>query len=124
MVINFTNLVKYVQDMTHIAVKLRNRLLNELINMIMGGHKVSINHLRELLRKVNKSVHGLNNTDVFPIDRQNFKSFEKIVDERVIEALQKNVKDCEGTVKYLQLCHEIVSSFAGKTAGPFFANNV
>lgn len=107
---NSNNGVEYVQDMTHIAVKLRNRLLS-LRNLTMGSHKVSIHHLRERLRNVNKSVHGLNNIDVFPMDRQNFRSFEKIVDERVVEALKNNVKDCEGTVMYLQLCHEIVSSY-------------
>lgn len=108
---NFNNDVEYVQDMTHIAVKLRNRLLSLRTNLTMSGHKVSIDHLRELLRNVNKSVHGLNNIDVFPIDRQNFRSFEKIVHERVVEALKNNVKDCEGTVMYLQLCYEIVSSY-------------
>lgn len=97
--------------MTHVATKLRNRLLNEPIKMVMGAKTVSIAHLKSLVKNVQKSVHGLNSSDVYLIDRQNFKSFEKIVDERVIKALEESVNNSEATVQYLKICYDITSSY-------------
>lgn len=109
--IHQNNAVICVQDTTHIATKLRNRLLKPGINLLMGTEKVSVAHLKTLVRVVNKSIHGLNESDVCPIDRQNFRSFEKIVDVRVIDALRARINGCEGTIKYLEICSEIASSF-------------
>lgn len=80
-----------VQDTIHIAGKLRCRLLNESKKLVIGNKTASIKHLKELVKNVHKSVHGLNNTDVTPVDKQNFKSFDKMVDERVILALSNSV---------------------------------
>lgn len=77
-----------IQDTVHICTKFRNRLLNTVISLRMGTHKVSIEHLNMLIRKVPKDVHGLTLTDVCPNDRQNFKSFEKITTQRVFDALE------------------------------------
>lgn len=101
----------FIQDMTHIATKLRNRLLNEKVTLTMGSKTASIKHLKELIKNVNKSIHGLNPSDVSPFDRQNYKSFRKIIEDRVLEALNVNIKNCEGTVKYLQICCDITRSF-------------
>lgn len=54
---------------------------------------------------------GARLTDVRLIDRQNFHSYEKIVDERAIRALQNHVNDAEATIKYLQLCSDVTSSY-------------
>lgn len=105
------NGVKYVQDTIHIATKLRNRLLKPSINILMGIKKVSIMHLKSLVRNVQKNIHGLNDTDICSRDRQNFLSFQKIIDKRVTEALKVHVKDSEGTLKYLQICDDVTSSF-------------
>lgn len=102
---------KCIQDMTHVATKLRNRLLCSAVTLAMGTKTVLIGHLNHLIKHVNKSVHGLTSHDVNPVDRQNFKSFEKLVDKRVIEALDQRVANSEATIKYLQLCSEITSSF-------------
>lgn len=112
------NELQLIQDETHIATKLRNRLLNELIEMTMGMYKVSLGHLKELVKKVHKSVHGLTMSDINPIDRQNFRSFEKIVEDRVLESLQKYVKGSEATIQYLKLCKEITSSFLDHSLEP------
>lgn len=97
--------------MTHVATKLRNRLLCELIKLTMGSKTVSIEHLKKLIKDVNKSIHGLSAYDICPLDRQNFRSYQKIIDKRVIEALKQYVKNSEGMVKYLQLCSDITYSF-------------
>lgn len=101
----------YIQDTSHIATKMRNRTLNESVSLSMGRYKVAVEHLKKIVNDVDKSVHGLNSTDICPKDRQNLKSFEKIIDQRVISALQKNVPNSEATVKYLKLCDDVTSSF-------------
>lgn len=93
----------FVQDTTHIATKLRNRLLKPGITLPMGSFHVSIHHLIYLVENVQKSSHGLARADVIPLDKMNFDSFNKIIDQRVIEMLQTCVKDSEATIKYLSI---------------------
>lgn len=109
--------VEYVQDMVHIATKLRNKLLNAK-TMNMGNRNVSIVHLHQLLSTVQKSVHGLTKTDVCPQDRQNFESFMSITNTRVIESLKNTIPNCEATVKYLEVCSDIVSSYLDHKIDP------
>lgn len=99
-----------VQDSIHIATKLRNRMLN-VENLPMGTGKVSVKDLKKLVLKIDKSVHGLCMTDVSPIDRQNFNSFERITADRVLNALKTHVPNSQATVKFLQLSRDVVSSY-------------
>lgn len=101
----------YVQDMMHVCGKVRCRILNESAKLTMGSKQASVTHLKSLVSNVQKSVHGLNSTDIRLIDRQNIRSYEKMVDQRVIVALQNHVNGSEATVKYLQLCSDITSSY-------------
>lgn len=64
-----------------------------------------------MLKSVSKEVHGLVLSDIVPEDRQNYGSLEKLMDDRVINALKKYVADCDGTIMYLKLCKLITSSF-------------
>lgn len=98
-----------IQDSTHVATKLRNRLLNK--ELAMGTSKVSIDHLKSLVKNIQKSVHGLSQNDVNPTDRMNFQSFRKIVENRVIEALQ-HIPNSAGTIQYLNICNDVTSSFS------------
>lgn len=100
-----------IQDSTHVATKLRNRLLKEQKVMVMGVSKVSVNHLKALVRNVQKSIHGLTYQDVYPVDKMNYGSFAKIIDPRVIEALKKYVNNCEATIQYLRICEDVTSSY-------------
>lgn len=99
------------QDIIHTVNKGRNRLLKKDIKLPMGNHTVSINHLQQLLRYVHKSVHGLSHSDVFPVDRMNYHSFQKITQDRVIRALQERITNSEGTVQYLLVFRDIANSF-------------
>lgn len=99
-----------VQDSIHIATKLRNRLLN-VDHLPMGTGKVSVNYLKRLVLNVDKSIHGLCLTDVSPVDRQNFDSFERVTADRVINSLLTHIENSEATVKYLELCRYVVSSY-------------
>lgn len=101
----------FIQDTIHIGTKLRNRLLNSPIVLYIGTHIVSIVHIKILLKMVSKEVHGLVLSDVVPEDRQNYGSLEKIMHDRVINAMKTHVADCEATVMYLTLCKLITSAF-------------
>lgn len=78
----------------------------------MGNQKVSITHLRQLLRVESKSIHKLTYSDVFPIDHMNYGSFEKIVNDCVIKALRNKVPESESTVQYLLTFRDISDSFS------------
>lgn len=107
-----------VQDTIHIGTKLRNRLLNSKKIIQMGNKVVSLDHINSLIEKVPKQIHGLVKSDVRPDDRMNFHSLEKIMDNRVIESLTKNIPDSEATQFYLKMCSNITSSFLCKDLKP------
>lgn len=109
---SLTDGIIVTQDTVHISTKARNRLLKRDIVLPMGSHKVSIEHLRKLLKLESKSVHLLAYSDVFPTDRMNFSSFEKIVADNVIEALRNKVPNSEGTIQYLLTFRDITDSFS------------
>lgn len=96
--------------MFHLMTKLRNRLTNDNLKLTMGTKQVTADHLKSLIRKQQKSVHGLNMSDASPVDRQNVRSAERIMQERVILSLN-SVNGSEGTIQYLKMCHNVTSSF-------------
>lgn len=66
-----------------------------------------------LIKEVPKLVHGLVYFDVYPDDRQNFKSMTKCMDDRVQKALRDFVPGSEATAFYLKLCAELATSSMG-----------
>lgn len=107
-----------VQDTIHIGTKLRNRILNSSIVLHIGMKIVSTVHIKALLKTVAKEVHGLVPSDIIPEDKQNYDSLEKLMDNRVLNALKKHVADSEGTIIYLTLCKLITSSFTARNLTP------
>lgn len=107
-----------VQDTIHIGTKLRNRLLNSSIALYIGTKVASTTHIKALLSSVPKEVHALVQSDIFPEDRQNYKSLEKIMDNRVLNAMITHVADSEATVMYLEICKLITSSFTKTNLKP------
>lgn len=103
--------IKTTQDPTHIGTKTRNRLLKNDINLPMGIYKVSIDHLKTLINNTQKSVHGLTFSDVFPVDRMNYHSFDKIIQERVLNALEQRVPNSNATIQYLKTFRDIIDSY-------------
>lgn len=101
----------YVQDTIHIGTKLRNRLLKPAILMPIGNRLASVCHHKTLVSNTTKSVHLLVRSDICPTDRQNFGSLEKIMNQRMIEALEIYVLDSEGTIMFLRLCKQITNSY-------------
>lgn len=111
-------LISFIQDIIHLGTKMRNRMLKYSILLPMGNKQVSIAHLKILLNEVGKEVHGLVWSDLSTDDRQNFGSLQKVMDSRVLKALEKYVPDSEATVKYIELCKDITQSFLDVSLSP------
>lgn len=106
------------QDHIHFGNKCRNRAQKDGINLPMGRFQVSIMHLRSLVKDVQKSIHGLSQMDVCPIDKMNYNSFEKITSDRAIDALQKYIKQSDATVLYLKVCRDATESYMKPDLNP------
>lgn len=107
-----------MQDIVHITAKLRNRLLNSLIVLLIGNKIASISHLKMLINLLPKDTHGLVYSDICPDDRQNYESVKKIMHPNVRTALAQHVIDSEATIEYLQICSEISSSLYDEGLSP------
>lgn len=124
-------IIKYclpkIQDTTHIGTKLRNLLLKPSVLLPFGNSAISLAHLKLLIKNVPKDIHGLTRTDISPDDRQNYKSLEKIMEKRVIDALSKYVVGSEATTTFLIICKYITSSFLRNrhhyTSSPYMVFN-
>lgn len=108
----------FLQDILHIGTKLRNRLLDLVIFLLIGNKVASVSHFKILINLVAKAVHGLVYSDIAPDDRQNYNSLEKVMKPHVREALAKYVLDSEGTIEYIRICHEITSSLYDDDLSP------
>lgn len=64
---------------------------------------------------VPKDEHGLVYKDICPDDRQNFESFRKMTEPRVLHCLRKYIPESEGTVMYLKLCQDVTSAFLNES---------
>lgn len=102
-----------MQDLIHIATKLRSLLLRTLWNHLklpFGNYFIDANHLIVLMNKFPKDKHELTHTVLRPVDKQNFQSVLKICSEKVTALLKTQVKGSEGTVKFLELLRMIIES--------------
>lgn len=106
----------FIQDTVHIATKLRNLLLKTLKNpkqLPFGPNlHIQLKHLVTIMENFTKDQHRLTASVLNPIDRQNFKSVLRIIDDMVIRLLTLNVSKSEGTVKFLQMTRDIIDAFS------------
>lgn len=107
-----------LQDTVHIGTKGRNRLLVASIHLPLGSTLISISHLKLLINNVPKEQHGLVMSDICPEDRQNFGSFQKMMQQRVIDTLTKHIIGSEGTVMFLKICGDVTSSLIDEDLKP------
>lgn len=111
----------YIQDIIHIATKLRNFLLRLLRNkkgLPFGKNYVRLQHLHDLIDILEKKNHLLTLSTLYPDDRQNFKSVQRMCNQEVICSLKENVKGSEGTAQFLQIIRDVVDSFLDKSLTP------
>ncbi|KAF5304707.1 hypothetical protein FQA39_LY09484 [Lamprigera yunnana] len=90
----------YMQDTVHICTKLKTRLTNPNVTMIMGNFNVSIIHLQNLTAKVTKDKHLLCNGDLDNADKMNFRAIDKISSNEVIK-LFHDISESNATIQYL-----------------------
>ncbi|XP_031623022.1 uncharacterized protein LOC116340587 [Contarinia nasturtii] len=102
--------IAYMQDTIHTVLKMRNRFLSPGIILPMGTKVVSVSHLKMLINKVGKGVHGLVMKDICGDDRQNYNALKQIMKPEVTEALAEHIIDSEATIMYIKICHEISSA--------------
>ncbi len=97
-----------MQDATHICTKLRNRLLSSSAYVMMGDDTVSMDYLLKLIECKSKFKHNLVKSDIYPSDKQNYRSCEKLCAS--LEYL-KEIDGSNGTVVYLTLIRCIIIAF-------------
>lgn len=108
-----------MQDAIHGVLKLRTCFLRSYAALPMGNKLASVAHLKQLIKTVPKKVHGLVLSDVSPIDRQNFKSFEKCMSKRTRMALQEYIPGSEATSFFLDLCSKVSTSLMDYDTTPY-----
>lgn len=102
------NSIAYVQDIVHVAVKLKSRLLKPSILLPMGGYIAGAHHLRIVQTTFSKDIHGLGERD---LDKQNFDAVLNIIQGAT---LLQNIPDALPTKQYIILMECVVESYFNK----------
>ena len=71
-------------------------------NFLMGNQHANISHLIQPIDNHSKIDHILTISDVWPKDKQNYSSCEKISNDTVLSILKK-IPNSEATQAYLQV---------------------
>lgn len=112
----------YVQDIVHIATKLRNWLLRTIFNSkrfpFGPKHYIQIDHLKYLVENIPKDQHELTATILNPIDKQNFTSVKRICDQRVVKLLENHVEGSKATAQFLKIVSDIIESYTNPKLKP------
>lgn len=110
------------QDPIHIATKSRNRFLRTNLNgklMPFGRNNfISVSHLYFIIKCFTKDRHELSKSTLNPVDKQNFKSVEKMCSEKVLRLLRMCVKNSRATVQYLEMIRDVTDAFRDQTLTP------
>lgn len=103
-----------LQDPTHVCTKLRNRLLSGTADLVIGDQHVSLTFLTEMMITNSKVKHGLVKCDIYPRDRQNFASCDKISSDDVLFELEK-VQGSAATRLYLKLIRSTIIAYIAES---------
>jgi hypothetical protein len=104
-----------VQDMVHIGVKLKSRLLKPSVVLPMGSYIASSAHLHILIKLYGKDAHGIRRRDLDHKDKQNFAAVEHLIKA---STLLDNIPDAVGTKCYLNLISCAINSYLDKSYHP------
>ena len=109
------NAISFVQDIVHVAVKLKSRLLKPQIVLPMGNFFASSNHLHALRSTFQKDKHGLRLKDVNHKDKQNFQAVVNITNAG---DLLLHIPQSSGTKCYISLIKCVIDSYLDKALVP------
>ena len=107
--------ISYVQDVVHVAVKLKSRLLRPSIILPMGQYVAAGNHLRMIQLAFGKEQHALRERDVNPRDKQNFDAVLHLLQA---SHLLDKIPGTTGTKTYLEVIRCVVDSYLDKSLDP------
>ena len=105
--------VAYVQDVVHVAVKLKSKFMKPSHVLVMGGYIAGVHHLRMLQESLPKDQHGLREKDLNHKDKQNFDAVLHITSKSVLDLL-KSFPDAKGTMIFLNLIRCVIDSYLDK----------
>jgi hypothetical protein len=101
-----------LQDPDHKNNNLKNRLCDQGIVMFMGAHRVTINHLENLIDNVPKNLHLLTKYDVSNKDKMNHRVIQKFASRAVLNLLkEKDRGTSDGTIQYLKMLKLLSDAF-------------
>ena len=106
--IPFKQLFFCLQDPTHVCTKIRNRLLSTTGVLMMGRSRISVIYFLQLIESHSKFKHNLVRSDVYPHDKQNYRSCEKLC---VCLDMLKEIDGSDGTFIYVTIIHSVIKSF-------------
>ena len=104
-----------IQDIVHVGVKLKARLLKPSIVLPLGSFIATSSHLHMLLKLCGKDQHGLRHSDLNHKDKQNFDAVENIIRA---SSLLDMMPDAEGTKCYVNVMSSAIYSFLDKNMSP------
>ena len=94
--------IAYVQDVVHVAVKLKSKLIKPSTVLPLGKYLAGIHHLRLVQDTFGKDQHGLRERDVNHKDKQNYDAVLHITSTSVLTLLSR-FPDAKGTVAFLNV---------------------
>ena len=109
--------ISYVQDIVHVAVKLKSRLIKPSIVLPLGSYFAGVHHLRLVHRNYNKDEHGLRERDINHKDKQNYEAVLQMTSITMFRLLEI-IPDAKGTTAYLYALRCVVDSYLDKTLQP------
>ena len=104
-----------VQDMVHIAVKFKTRLLKPTIMLPMGCYLASSAHLKIVMSLYGKDVHGIRKRDLDSRDKQNYAAIEHLIKA---SPLLESIPDAVATKIYLEIVDSFVNSYLDRSYSP------
>ena len=107
--------IAYVQDVVHIAVKLKSRLIKPSIVLPMGMYLAGGHHLHLLHTTLGKDIHGLREKDIDHKDKQNFDAVLHII---CASQYHDQLPNAIATKQYIHLIESIIDAFLDEGLKP------
>ena len=102
--------ITYIQDIVHIAVKMKSRLLKPSTILPMGDFNAGLHHLQILVESFAKEQHGIRHKDIDCKDKQNYEAVLRISSPTAMNILTQ-LPDGRGTLQYLCILRSFVDGF-------------
>lgn len=115
--IKFVSTISPVQDIVHLGVKLKARLMSPSQVLQLGKFSALSTHLTLLHSTFRKEQHNLRLKDLDHQDRQNFEAVNHLTSSNVTSLLSE-FPDALGTKYYLVVVRNIIDSFLKKEISP------